>query len=153
MQHCAAEAAVPPASFKDKFVVSGGPFWRWSCADCVHILYVWVVLIPNHTMGLSLPILSLPPVLSSMKAKLKALCSFCSSIQTWDEKWNDFILLSTTDSSSGFAASLVHMFVCTPPIPPFLFHFCINCSALLFLGQWLWIDHLSGVQCNDRRAS
>lgn len=43
MQQCAAEAAVPPASFKDGSVVSGEPFWRRSSTDCVctYCMFGW----------------------------------------------------------------------------------------------------------------
>lgn len=79
----------------------------------------------NSHNGLISPSLRLPSVLSYKTGKHCKNCSFCSFMQTWDEKCNDFTLLRTSEYSSCFAAShrtpsLAHMFICTPHIPPFV---------------------------------
>lgn len=122
MQHCAAEAAVPPASFRDQPLVSEDLFFfRWSCADCVHAVYVWVVSIPNPTVDSSLPV-PLPSVLSYKTAKHFMYCIlFVLSYRP--QTRNVIILLRTSESRSAAfhrTPSLAHMFICTPPVPPFV---------------------------------
>lgn len=57
----------------------------------LHILYVWVLLIPNHTIGLSPPY-SQTAVCAVLHEIQTAFFPFFSFVQTKEEKWNDFSL-------------------------------------------------------------
>ena len=161
MRHCAAEAAVPPANFKDESPVSEDQFWRWGCTDCAHIC-LGCFQSKSHN-GLISPRFSLPSVLSYMTAKHCKYCIlFCSLTQTWDEKCTDFILLRTSESSPCFAAShrpptLALMFICTPSIPPFVMscfiptsisQLCLSLGIALRLITFQEFSVMTGGQAN-----
>ena len=137
--------------------VSEGQFWRWSHTQTVWIS-VWVVLISNHTIGLSVPVS--PCLLCCHTQQPRTACAPFSLFSHTDTRWEntiDFILLSSCGESSfclpqnTSSGSHVYLRSSNSTFCNVLFHSCINHSALPYLGHRLQIDYLSGVQCNDGR--